>query len=342
MYKRGNSWYSDFVINGKRYKKSWGNISKTVAKEKEEKKRTKIREGKDKQKGKMYFETFAKKYIENAKLNKKPSTARRNESSIKMLRPHFEGKLISSIHPFMVEQYKKARKDAGANFATINRDVATLRNMLSMAVLWKDLPQNPLVGLKMFKEDNEKIWPLTPEEEKRLLEECDRRPQRKKYLKDLVCFALHTGMRQAEIFKLKNSKVNLKENYIRVVDTKTENRNVPINDTLREILERRTNGEYVFTNEKGRPLTVLTNAFWKAVEEAGLIMWEGDKKVRFRFHDLRHTFGTRLGMAGIDLKTIMEIMGHKTHKMAMRYQHPSPAHKLSAVNPTTIVMNNKA
>ena len=144
MFKRGNSWYSEFVLRGQRYKRSWGPISKTIAKEKEEKMRTKIREGKDKQKGKIYFETFAKKYIENAKLNKKPSAARRNESSIKMLMPHFEGKLISDIHPFMVEQYKKARKDAGANLATINRDVATLRNMFNKAVEWGDLKQNPL------------------------------------------------------------------------------------------------------------------------------------------------------------------------------------------------------
>ena len=52
--------------------------------------------------------------------------------------------------------------------------------------------------------------------------------------------------------------------------------------------------------------------------------------MRFRFHDLRHTFGSRLGMNGTDLKTIMEIMGHKTPRMAMRYQHPSPEHKLTA------------
>ncbi len=60
-------------------------------------------------------------------------------------------------------------------------------------------------------------------------------------------------------------------------------------------------------------------------------MKDGEKDVRFRFHDLRHTFGSRLGMAGFDLKTIMEIMGHKTTKVAMRYQHPSPDHKLKAV-----------
>ena len=83
-------------------------------------------------------------------------------------------------------------------------------------------------------------------------------------------------------------------------------------------------------------LTVLTNAFWQAVKDAKLSRIETgrdgkNKTVRFRFHDLRHTFGSRLGMSGTDTKTIMEIMGHKTYKMAMRYQHPAPDHKLNAV-----------
>ena len=94
--------------------------------------------------------------------------------------------------------------------------------------------------------------------------------------------------------------------------------------------------EYVFTNHKGDKIPQLTKAFWTAIREAGLIRYETQKdgsrkKIRFRFHDLRHTFGSRLGMAGYDLKTIMEIMGHKSHRVAMRYQHPAPDHKLAAV-----------
>lgn len=113
---------------------------------------------------------------------------------------------------------------------------------------------------------------------------------------------------------------------------------MPVNDTLRTVIEGQTEGnpsEWVFCNAAGGKLTVLTNAFWKAVKDAGLIRNEvRDGKVvrvRFRFHDLRHTFGSRLGMAGVDLKTIMEIMGHKSHQVAMRYQHPQADHKLNAV-----------
>lgn len=94
-------------------------------------------------------------------------------------------------------------------------------------------------------------------------------------------------------------------------------------------------------------MTVLTNAFWKAIEDAGLFRYEEDKKgrnkkVRFRFHDLRHTFGSRLGMKGTDLKTIMEIMGHKPYAMSMRYQHPVPDHKLRAVKALDHLLNHGA
>lgn len=340
MYKRGDSWYSDFIYNGERFTQSWGAISKTVAKEKDRKFRTDVKEGKHQQKAKrITFDTFKNKYIEYSRLNKRPSSARRNEVSINMLMPHFKGKLIKDIHPFMVEQYKKARRDKKTSPATINRDIATLKNMMNMAVEWGYLSFNHLAGVKKFKEDNEKMWVLTPEEETALLENCDKRPQKKKYLRDLVSFALNSGMREEEIFNLKKINVHLELNFLLVIDTKThENRTVPINNTLKRILERRLkedDSDYVFCSHKGKKLNFLTNAFWRAVKDAGLIRMEqidGEMKpVRFRFHDLRHTFGSRLGMKGFDLKTIMEIMGHKTPKVAMRYQHPSPDHKLNAV-----------
>ena len=102
MYKRGNSWVSEFWWEGNRYKKSWGAITKTVAREKDEKFKTEVREGKHERKAKrMLFEAFAKKYLEHAELNKKAGSFKRNESSINMLMPHFKGKpfeLYQSVH----------------------------------------------------------------------------------------------------------------------------------------------------------------------------------------------------------------------------------------------------
>ena len=52
----------------------------------------------------------------------------------------------------------------------------------------------------------------------------------------------------------------------------------------------------------------------------------------FHFHDLRHTFASRLIMAGIDLTTVKELLGHKDIKMTLRYSHLSQAHIKNAVN----------
>lgn len=137
VYLRGRSWVSDFFHDGERYTKSWGEISKSVAKEKDAKFKTEVKEGKHTLKAKkILFEKFAEKYLEYARLNKKPKSAKRNEVSINMLKLHFKGKLLGSIHPFMLEQYKKTRKEEGRAVATINRDLVTMKNMFRKAVEW--------------------------------------------------------------------------------------------------------------------------------------------------------------------------------------------------------------
>ena len=328
MYQRKEKWYSDFWHEGKRHTKSWGAISKTVATEKAKR---------------ITFEKFSEKYLEYARLNKKPSSARRNETSINMLMPFFKGRLIESITPFMVEKYKKARREKGKEPATVNRDVATLRNMMNKAVEWGYLSANPMSTVKQFREDNEVMWVLSKEEEDALLAAAKTLTAKSQHMEAMIKCALHTGMRQAEIFNMKKGDVHLKERYIFIpetIDKTHSSRNVPINDTLAEVLKdtlSKSNGssKYVFTNHKGETYKDIKNGFWKIVKEYGLERIEmrngKAKKVRFRFHDCRHTFGSRLGMEGVDLKTIMDIMGHKTYKVAMRYQHPTPEHKLEAV-----------
>lgn len=344
VYKRNESWYSEFWVDGVRYRKSWGEISKVIAKEKDGQFRREVKEGRQQQKAKrVTFKVFSEKYLESCRLNLKPKSAERREDSVKALTPHFGFCLLSRVNPFMVEQFKKARRDQGLKPATINRDIDCLNNALNKAVQWNYLNFNPLAGrgVKRFKEDNEVTWALTNEEEKNLLEACGNSPQRggkeKRYLRDLVLFALHSAMRQQEIFNLTKSRIHLQEHFLEVVDTKTGvNRKVPLNDTLKAILEARLKddrSEYVFCNSKGKRLTVLTNAFWFAVKCAGLTRIDAKtgKTTRFRFHDLRHSFLTRLGEAGVDQKTIMEISGIRTAKVAVRYQHPATQHKLQAV-----------
>ncbi len=80
----------------------------------------------------------------------------------------------------------------------------------------------------------------------------------------------------------------------------------------------------MFVQANGEPYQDTPKAWDAARQAAGL----GD----FRWHDLRHTFGSRLAMAGVDILTIKELMGHKTLTMTQRYAHLSPAHLGRAVD----------
>ena len=154
---------------------------------------------------------------------------------------------------------------------------------------------------------------LTPEEDN-LLKSCS------KWLRDITVFALNTGMRQGEILSLRWRQVDLQRQEITVLITKNkEPRTLPINDAvlklLKEKMKTHKESEYVFPSENGTMIgrNNLGRAFRKAVKDAGI--------VKFRFHDLRHTFATRLVRLGTDLYKLAKLLGHKTLVMVTRYAH---------------------
>lgn len=79
-----------------------------------------------------------------------------------------------------------------------------------------------------------------------------------------------------------------------------------------------------FDRSTGKPYKDLKKSFATVCRKAGIR--------DFHFHDLRHTFASQLVMAGVDLTTVKELLGHKTLTMTLRYAHLAPSHKVKAVD----------
>ncbi len=75
---------------------------------------------------------------------------------------------------------------------------------------------------------------------------------------------------------------------------------------------------------KGKPIGSIRKAFKNACNRTGI--------KNLRFHDLRHTFATRLVLSGVDLATVSKLLGHSTIQMTMRYSHPTPEALKNAVS----------
>jgi len=193
-----------------------------------------------------------------------------------------------------LDKFIAARKKMGLKNATINRDLAIIRRVLTLAArLWRDefgnawLTEPPLI--QPLKSDLRKPYPISTDEEKRLLQELP------EHLRAMVLFALHTGLREKELTQLKWNEESKRLGVFVLPGDRTKNsedRIVPLNKTARAIVEaqRGKHEEFVFTF-KGEPVRRINGHAWrKARKRANLELC--------RVHDLRHTFGRRLRAAG--------------------------------------------
>ena len=135
-----------------------------------------------------------------------------------------------------------------------------------------------------------------------------------------------------EVFTIEKENVHLDRKYLFVPNGKTRfrRRNVPLTDKSMAVLKRRLaacKGSYLFPHrlEAEKPMTDVHHVPHQAERDANI-------RHTFRLYDLRHTFGSWMAMAGVDLPTLKELMGHSTITTTMRYVHPTPEHKRAAVD----------
>lgn len=207
--------------------------------------------------------------------------------------------------------------------ATVNRYIASLSVCFTYAVSdlgWLD--SNPVIKVRKLKAATGRLEFLSPEERKRLLEECRKSPSKSLYL--VVVIALATGARLSEITGLCWKDIDFKQNVMRLEETKNgERRAVPLAKHVILLLQelkkvRRIDTDLLFARADGKGPVDLRKTFARTAIKAGL--------KDFHFHDLRHTAASYLAMSGASLLDIAHILGHKTLAMVKRYAHLTEQH----------------
>lgn len=281
-------------------------------------------------------------------------TARAQRNRLKYF-AHLFDRPLDQIKTHDLEKWRtEALKELKPN--TTNRGLSAIKSVFNCAVKWEVLAEQPLFKIKALKYDDTRIRYLTTAEEEALFQQLRQREQelrkrrdagnewRKKrgydlypritadqyadHLLPLVILAVNTGLRQQELFTLKRSQVNLDQRYLSQLGKNGKIRYIPLNEAAHGVLCRwlkQVSGEYVFSNPD-RPTKPIGS-----VHKAWNVVLHGAKIANFHWHDLRHHFASKLVMAGVDLNTVRELLGHADIKMTLRYAHLAPEHKAAAV-----------
>ena len=286
-------------------------------------------------------------------------TGRATVKRIKSIFKEFMDMPLDEINHWVVEKWRSERLKAGKKPTTVNRDLITLKSVLSKAIEWEVIELHPLAKLKPLKTDkHSKVRYLTSEEEDKLrggLIARDIQMKRERehanhwrrercyelypdltqfhyadYLEPMVLLAMNTGMRRGELFDLQWSDVNFSERILTVsgaVAKSGKTRHIPLNKEAWKVLDKwqQLCGEnkLVFPGKNGERFIHIKKSWGGVLNDARIN--------NFRFHDLRHHFASKLVMAAVDLNTVRELLGHADIQMTLRYAHLAPEYKAKAV-----------
>ena len=299
LWKRGRIYWAYVHVDGVRHSKSTGTGNRKQAELIEQKFKDEInleRQGISQPKPEMTFGELAARFL--AEAEPRPYHIDR----LKVLLPYWSDTPIGRISKARAHDYRKDRHaQKTVSETTVNRDLESLRRILSWAVDQQFLLTNPLSRVPMVRERRKPRPIVSLAEEQRLLAEAA------PHLRRIIIAALDTGMRRGEILSQRWEHIDFDRRMLYVTRSKTpggEAREIPLTERMFELLpaDRQRQG-LIFTFE-GRPLHRIKTA-WKATLRRAKLRY-------FRFHDLRHTFNTRLMEAGVAQETRKSLMGHSS------------------------------
>lgn len=267
---------------------------------------------------------FSEALLRYAKVHKRDhprSFLRSTRYRLKHLQERFGEYNLSEITLAVVLEYMDERLDE-VSLATVQKDASTLRAILNKAY-WEDLLDKAPRFPKFKRLKPRDRW-LSLKEEERLVSAAS------SHLVPVIRFAVDTGGRLSELLRLDWRNVDLQNKRVRFTKTKNgEDRTVRLCNRAFATLAGlgcKDSGP-VFTY-KGRAVQRVKTSFDTARRKANL--------EDVRFHDLRHTFASRLVQGGISLYEVMHLTGHKSLEMVQRYAHLAPDYQEGAIH----VLNN--
>lgn len=233
-------------------------------------------------------------------------------------------KYIDDIKTKDIEDLKLILLKNGLSKTTVNRYLEVVSKMFNLAIDNEWINKNPIKKGVKFIEKNYQIRYVTSKEEERLFNSSEG------VFKNIILVALNTGLRAGNLRNLQGRNIKLDFRIIEITENKgNKHIKLPMNDTLYNFFKTKSfkDDEYIFINPNtNNPYT----------ESSFLAEWHKIRKKAkvedLRFHDLRHTVGTRLAKAGVPINVIKEIMSHSDIQTTMRYVHYASEQMQNAMN----------
>lgn len=238
---------------------------------------------------------------------------------------YFGDQLAQDIKPGDIKAY--VRKElARLAPGTVNREIAYLSKVFSLALEDELVQRNPCASVKKNRENNGRVRWLEPEEEGLL------RQHFKPADWEVIELAILTGLRRGELFAIRREHVDFKRGLLHIPLRKHgESDDLPLTDRALAILIARLGRHghtHVFPSRKAG--VAMSGANWYRRVFVPAIQASGLRDVVF--HTLRHTFCSRLVMSGVSLPVVQRLAGHKTIEMTNRYAHLQPEFKRAEIN----------
>ena len=324
--KRNNKYYCRFQIKGERHHYLCkGAVNKQQAEQIESALKFKLMQqqnGVIPRDGKKYsLKEIINDYINWATLNK--ISYQKDIYRLKIVQEQWKHlKYIDDLKPIHIEELKKYLLENGRSEVTINRFLEILSKMFNIGILNKKVKENLINSNTKFKKKNYSVRFLTKQEEKRLLKVLP------DSFRNLVKADLNCGLRRENICELDWKQINMNLRYIEVLKNKgNKHIIIPINDKLYEILNttpKEKRSGYVFINPNTGDRYRNIERMWKK--------WCKEANIEnLRFHDLRHTVGTRMAEKGVPVAVIKEVLAHTDIQTTMRYIHITQNHLKEAL-----------